>query len=66
MERQIGEIFQYNGVKLEVAEATECCVGCYFLNKKDVQCGDLKSDIIDFCCAFNRIDRNQVIYKKVE
>ena len=30
LERQIGEQFEYNGVKLEVVEFEEDCKGCYF------------------------------------
>ena len=30
MERQIGEQFDYEGVKLEVVEREEECKGCYF------------------------------------
>ena len=30
LERQIGEQFEYNGVKLEVVEWEEDCKGCYF------------------------------------
>ena len=33
MEQKIGETFDFYGVKIEVAEATQRCIGCYFHRK---------------------------------
>ena len=65
MERKIGEIFDFKNMKLEVVEVTKPCVGCYF-QKSDFNCEYFKRDVIGFCCSFSRIDRRQVIFKKVQ
>ena len=64
MEREVGETFDFRGVTLEVVKS-DSCRGCYFLNTL-VNCGDLKTDVIDFCCAFNRTDSKSVIYRIVK
>lgn len=64
MERQIGEVFEYNGVKLEVIQ-NSACFECYFC-KERIYCGVLKSTILGFCDAYNRIDSRTVIFKEVK
>lgn len=55
MERKVGEIFEVEGVKLQVVEDSGC-VACYFLNSD--QCVLLK------CSAFDREDKKSVKFKK--
>ena len=67
MERQIGDQFDFLGVKLEVVEKGEenSCVGCYF-------CGTqicVYECIINFlgsCASSDREDGKDVIFKKIE
>ena len=41
MERKLGEVFEVDGVKLQVVEAfdTFSCDGCYFLANEQNVCG---------------------------
>ena len=64
MERKIGEIFDYEGVKLEVVESGSC-KGCYFF-KGVINCEGSIDFIEGYCGPFNRQDRKSVIFKKVE
>lgn len=64
MERQVGEVFDYDGVTLEVIEHG-ACLACYFY-KERIYCGDLKRDILGSCGNINRSDRKMVVFKKVE
>ena len=64
MERQIGEVFDFNGVKLEVVE--DCLDSeCYF-RKENVYCGDLKRTTLGYCRSADRKDKKNIIFKKVE
>ena len=63
MERQIGEIFDYNGKTLKVAEAKKYhplypCCDCYFLLKGG--CADL------ICSEILRDDKRDVYFKEVK
>ena len=59
MEREIGEIFDYDGVKLEVIEHVGCN-GCYFDNS---QCtGNIS--LTGYCSV--RSDKKCVQFRKVE
>lgn len=60
MERKIGEIFEFEGVKLQVVESSNCGLNntsCYFLDE-----GDCESRI---CGAFQRKDRTSVKFLKI-
>lgn len=59
MERAIGDIFDYNGVTLEVLEKVGCS-GCYFDNSRCT--GDIS--LIGYCAV--RSDRKFVQFRKVE
>ena len=61
MEREIGETFEYDGVRLKV-EAGNACFGCYFLDEHK-RCFD-KEEIVGRC-AYGRTDGTGVIFKKV-
>ena len=67
MERQIGEQFDYEGVKLEVAEWEEVngCNGCYFSN---IICCRFEEilDITGYCGSSQREDKKEVIFKEVK
>lgn len=67
MERPIGDIFDFDGVKLEVVKEKYCsCERCYFHEEK-IPC--IRQRIITAvgrCNAFNRKDLEFVIFKKIE
>ena len=59
MERKIGEIFDYEGVKLQAIEDDENgCKGCYF----NYHCSGFVSQN---CVPSNRKDRKNIKYKKL-
>lgn len=65
MERQIGEQFDYDGVRLEVVESGPC-KGCHFFKTGyHVYCEEHDIDVTGDCGPFNRGDRKSVIFKKV-
>lgn len=62
MEREVGEIFEFDGVKLQVVkDRDDDCgmnnVGCYFLNNK--RC------ILQKCLAYQRKDSIQVKFIRI-
>lgn len=61
-ERQIGEVFKYNGVKLKVRKMSPWgeCRKCFFFKEGNVTCGGPK------CAAYERKDKNYVYFEKVE
>lgn len=60
MEREVGEIFEYEGIKLEVVETEDSsCRGCYFLDLR-YKCRQ------QLCMRFPRKDRKNVVFKSVE
>lgn len=61
MERQIGEVFDYKGIKLEVVEG-ESCDECFFCKR----CFHLKDFILGYCGGAMRSDGNYIYFKKVE
>ena len=67
MERPIGDIFDFDGVRLEVVnEKYFSCEMCYFHEEK-IPC--IRQRIINAvgrCNAFNRKDLEFVIFKKIE
>ena len=66
MERQIGDKFDFLGVKLEVIEGEKnSCDGCYLCGTKI--CGDeIITNYLGSCAYFEREDKKDVIFKKVE
>lgn len=64
MERKIGEIFEYEGRKLQVVENGGGCKGCYFCYKKSKYCLVDDKDKVGLCCE--RSDQKEVIFKKVK
>ena len=66
MERQIGEKFDFLGVKLEVIEGEEySCEGCYLCDTPLCGC-DIITNFIGSCAYSEREDKKDVIFKKVE
>lgn len=60
MERKVGEIFEYEGIKLEVVETEDfSCHGCYFLTLRR-ECSK------QLCMRYNRKDKKNVVFKSVE
>lgn len=64
MERKIGEVFEHEGVKLEVVEAKGSCGECHAPNNGGVPCG--KTADWGFCSPIFRSDRKSVFFRKVE
>lgn len=62
MERKIGGIFEFEGVKLQVVEAcdTFSCDGCYFLSNEQNMCKFQK------CLKCERNDWESVVFQFVE
>lgn len=59
MEYKIGEIFEYEGIKLEVVKTeTYSCSGCYFINLGN-KCYQ------QVCMCSKREDKNNVIFQFV-
>ena len=62
MERKIGEIFEFGGVKLQVVETSNIhsCNGCYFLDDEQIMCEFRK------CLGSERKDGKDVVFQYVE
>ena len=61
MERKIGEIFEFGGVKLQVVKGSDCGLGdtgCYFLD-------DYKNCRPRECFALKRKDRTSVRFIRI-
>ena len=65
MERKIGEIFDYDGLKLEVVENDDNhCEGCYF--QKWIICRfPVIADKTGACSADERDDKKEVVFQVV-
>lgn len=66
MERAIGEIFDFNGAKLQVKDIGDkaCCDGCYF-DKFEYECSDVHN-CIGYCYGPFRSDNKDVVFVEVE
>ena len=69
MERKIGEMFLYNGTKLEVVEQSNketknVCDDCYFKSNFMELCYK-NNEITGECCDIRRIDKKDVIFKEI-
>ena len=69
MERAVGEIFDFNGVRLRVKEAEKrySCNGCYF-KKYLNSCLDEESvrNCMNRCCGIGRSDGKNVVFVEVK
>lgn len=63
MERKIGEVFEWDGVKLRVEQESQACKGCYFHQLK--QWCDGNRSVRGECQSASRSDGG-VIFRKVE
>lgn len=64
MERNVGEVFRFNGIRLKVVE-TPFCHGCFFRNQ--APCLDKQHiEVTGHCEALLRIDNKSVSFIKVE
>ena len=61
MERKLGEVFEYNNVKLQVIEQKDgfSCNDCYFINE-GIDCDE------QLCLRCDRDDRKSVIFKEIK
>ena len=61
MERKLGEVFEYNNVKLQVIEQKDgfSCNDCYFINE-GIDCDE------QLCLRYDRHDRKSVIFKEIK
>ena len=61
MERKLGEVFEYNNVKLQVIENKDgfSCNDCYFINE-GIDCNG------QLCLRCDRHDRKSVIFKEIK
>lgn len=62
MIRPIGEIFEFNGVRLQVVKCFDCD-GCYFYENQIDCCDESVIDITSDCSLYART--NSVIFKEV-
>lgn len=63
MEREIGVIFNYNKVKLQIVESNGYCNNCYF-NDSCITC--TKPNTLDKCQANNRKDNKNIHFKEIK
>ncbi len=63
MERSIGEVFDYKGIKLKVEETEKKnCENCHFLKEKN--CGEIS--ILGECTGRYRKNKKEVIFIELE
>lgn len=67
MERVVGEIFDFNGVKLEVKDKGNCCLcnGCYFYSFTGPCAGTHYKKQTGECFRLRRTDHKYVIFVEV-
>ena len=68
MERKVGEVFDFNGVKLQVKDTGQkvSCDGCYF-DKFEYECSDAHiSDYTGLCFGSFGSDGKNVIFVEVK
>lgn len=64
-ERMVGEIFKFEGTKLQVVKSkTYTCDGCFF-NRNNIPCVHQNISILGACDKEDRSDNNYVIFKEV-
>ena len=69
VERKIGEVFDFNGIKLRVQDAgyKASCNGCYFCVSFYCQCYELHhKQLIGECYRIYREDGKDVIFMEVQ
>lgn len=67
MERKVGEVFEFNGIKLKVKRTNNpVCDGCYFERFDCVFWQTNRIEETGRCYSDIRRDKNDVIFVKVE
>ena len=80
MYKEVGDIFEYQGIKLQVIETCSIfCIGCPLFLKNAKECNALRKSCKDcyfyeipdacdtiLCCNSERIDDKNVIFKEVQ
>lgn len=68
MERAVGEIFEFEGVKLQVEEVNRetICNGCFFSDPEHASCDKPKPDCIGYCYGSDRSDDRNVVFVEVK
>ena len=66
MEREVGEVFDFKGIKLQVKDdgCKASCDGCYF-DKSEYKCSDVHN-CIGYCYGPFRSDSKDVVFVEVE
>lgn len=62
MERKIGEIFEFEGKKIEVKAAGNGCGGCFLKEKCCIE----SADLVGTCGAGDRTDKKHVVFVEVQ
>lgn len=68
MERAVGEVFDFNGVKLQVKDTKDSyfCYGCYFYESK-CTCDTMdRKKQVGVCFRIHRTDDKNVIFVEVK
>ena len=65
MERKIGEIFEYKGEWYQCVKRNDCA-NCNFIDYCRSHSKEERDSAIGLCVSFDRSDRTQVIFKKLE
>ena len=63
MERAIGEVFEFEGIKLKVVESVLGCMGCFFDAEKMCTANDC---LVGECAICYREDKKSVNFKLLE
>ena len=68
MERAIGEVFDFDGIKLQVKDTGQkaCCDGCYFYKIKYSCVRNIFGIYASYCYWPSRSDGKNVIYVEVK
>ena len=69
MERAVGEIFEFEGVKLQVKDTGDrcCCDGCYFCVSFYCPCHETRyNQLMGECYRVYRADGKDVIFVEVK
>lgn len=63
-ERPIGDVFEFEGIKLKVVKSKNpSCQGCFFNTERECWCQNSKAT--GTCNKYDRKDKNYVIFVKV-
>lgn len=67
MEKAVGEVFGFYGIKLQVKDSQELiCKGCFFDKFRPAICDDVTSNFTGECLGFTRSDKKNVFFAEVK